>query len=155
MKLSIIRIFLLRLLFFLFLWTVLSAADFAEFIMVVCIVLLATLTSMYVMPRGFWSLRPVACLRFIPYFLCHSLMGGWDVAKRALRPSMPLSPGIIEFKTDASESQKALFAWCISLLPGTATIAIKEHSLSVHVLDRSLDVESSLHELEAKIKTSC
>jgi multicomponent Na+:H+ antiporter subunit E len=155
MKLTVIRVFLLRLIFFLFLWTVLSAADFDELLMVGCILLLATLTSMYVVPRGFWSLRPAACLRFIPYFLSHSLRGGWDVAKRAFLPSMPLSPGIIEFNTDTTESQKAMFAWSISLLPGTATIAINEHSLIVHVLDQSLDVESSLRELEVKVKTCC
>lgn len=155
MKLSTIVIFILRGVFFLLLWTVISGANFDELFMVIAIILLATLTSLYVLPRGYWSLRPMGCLRFLPYFLWHSLLGGWDVAKRALSPAMPLAPAVITFQTDTNEAQRVLLAWAISLLPGTASIAIEGQQLTIHVLDKHLEVETSLRVLEAKVKRCC
>ncbi len=144
-----------RLLAFTLLWTIVSAADFDEPLMVAAIVILATITSLYVLPRGSWRLRPSGCLAFVPWFLRHAIIGGWDVARRAFSPAMPLNPAVTEFKTDTSEAQKALFAWCISLLPGTATLSVGDDALIVHVLDQSLDVQGNLRELEARIKTCC
>ena len=144
-----------RLVAFTLLWTIVSAADFDEPLMVAAIVILATITSLYVLPRGSWRLRPAGCLAFVPWFLRHAIIGGWDVAKRAFQPSMPLQPAVLEFKTDTTDSQKALFAWSISLLPGTATLSVKEDGLIVHVLDQSLDNWKNLRELEEKIKTCC
>lgn len=104
----------IRLVLFALLWTVVSGADFDEPVMVAVIVLLATVCSLYVLPCRSWKLHPVGCLRFIPYFLRHSLAGGWDVAWRAYSPLMPLKPAVIQYQTTTSEAQKALFAWCIS-----------------------------------------
>ncbi len=155
MNTASIKIFAARLLLFIFLWAVVSGTDFDEPFMVAVIILLATATSIHVWPKGYWSFRPIGWLRFLPYFLWHSLLGGWDVAKRALSLSMPLAPAVIEFDTDTSELQKVLLGLTISLLPGTACIAVDGQKLIIHVLDRRLQVELAIRALESKIKACC
>ncbi|MBE0509552.1 MAG: Na+/H+ antiporter subunit E [Chromatiales bacterium] len=43
-------------------------------------------------------------LRFIPFFLLQSLLGGIDVARRAFHPRTPLSPTLIRYPLSLSES---------------------------------------------------
>ncbi len=145
------KTWLFRFLTFTVLWVILSGADFDVPWMVGVIILLAAATSIYVLPPGGASLRPLAVLCFFPYFLKQSLFGGWDVARRAFSPKMPLNPDLIVFSSALSKPQKVLLAWTASLLPGTAAIEVKADHLKIHVLDHGKAVEADLRELEARI----
>ena len=62
---------------------------------------------------------------------------------------MPLDPGFVEHPLELNlEEARVLFAWTVSLLPGTASAGLAERLLTVHALDRRDDVEEKLRRLE-------
>ncbi|MEF8794603.1 Na+/H+ antiporter subunit E [Thiohalorhabdus sp.] len=102
--------------------------------------------------RSPWPLRPLAWLTFGPWFVAQSLLGGWDVLRRAVRPDRPLDPELLDFPTRlTTPAARRLLAATISLLPGTLVARIHEAHLRVHVLDRGLPVRAALRRLERRI----
>lgn len=97
-----------------------------------------------------WSLR--GALVFAAFFLWQSLRGGWDVARRALSPGVALSPAMVFHPLQLPSGPSRLF-FCsvISLLPGTAVVAIAESHICVHVLDNSTCVAQELRALERRV----
>jgi multicomponent Na+:H+ antiporter subunit E len=87
----------------------------------------------------------------VPFFLWESLRGGADVALRALRPRLPLSPAIIQHRLRLPPGPApVMMASLVSLMPGTLAI-ISGHRLRVHVLDDGRDYRAELGRLEAKV----
>lgn len=115
--------------------------------------LAATANRRIAVPRAA-RFRLVGFLRFIPYFLRISLLGGVDVARRAFLPSMPIEPGFLKFplRLDPPGPGAAFFAAVISLIPGTLCV---EHeggqSVLVHVIDLQAPVNEELQRLEEKV----
>ena len=96
--------------------------------------------------------RPARLPRLLFYFARKSLLGGWDVARRAFAPSLPLAPGILRLELSfGAGAPTAVFAWLVSLTPGTAAAAIEGHVLVVHALDTRMAVEAQLRELERHV----
>lgn len=90
--------------------------------------------------------------KFLPFFLAQSALGGWDVALRAMRPSLPIDPGFIQFGLQLqTDTARVFFAWTVSLLPGTVSARLESDSLRIHVLTRSDDVKDRLQKLEKLI----
>ena len=80
-------------------------------------------------------------VRFVPFFLMRSLLGGVDVAWRAFHPGMPIAPEFIEYPLRLPPGLARVFmANTVSLLPGTMSTEIGENCLTVHVLDGRKDV---------------
>lgn len=108
-------------------------------------VLLAVITSLALLPSS-----PIVwfeLLRFVPFFLARSLLGGADVAWRAFHPAIPIAPDIIEYPLRLPPGLSRVFmANAASLLPGTLTAEIGADCLKVHVLDKQ---KNFLTELEA------
>jgi multicomponent Na+:H+ antiporter subunit E len=89
---------------------------------------------------------------FAPFFLAQSIRGGFDVARRALTPSLPLAPAFLEFRTRLPEgAPRVLFVNCISLLPGTFSAEVTGERVKVHLLAREDGAEERLARLEAKV----
>jgi multicomponent Na+:H+ antiporter subunit E len=44
-----------------------------------------------------------------------------------------------------------LFIWCVSLMPGTASVSVQERVLTVHVLDASIGAREKLRALERHV----
>lgn len=144
---TLFRAYLTRLLLFALLWWLLSGGAADSWYVGGVIVLLVTLLSVALAPPRAWSLAGL--LRFIPFFIRHSISGGVDVARRALSPAMPLQPELIDYRLSLSLSQSRLFmAGVISLLPGTLCADLQEERLLVHVLDRDSDYQRELARLE-------
>ena len=57
----------------------------------------ATWVSLRLLPPGAWRLRPLPLLRLAVRFLRQSIVGGVDVAWRALAPRMPLRVGTVAY----------------------------------------------------------
>lgn len=75
-------------------------------------------------------------IRFLPFFLLRSLLGGTDVAWRAFHPGMPIAPDLIEYPLRLPPGFSRVFmANTVSLLPGTMSTEIGRDYLKVHVLD--------------------
>jgi multicomponent Na+:H+ antiporter subunit E len=147
-----IKIGVARLPLFTALWLILTSGNLDQWPLALISVLAATAASVRLWPERSWRFRLVGVVRFAGYFLLQSTLGGWDVARRALQPSMPLDPGFVEhpFKLQLEEA-RVFFAWTVSLLPGTASASMRKDSLIVHALDRRDDVKEKLCELESYI----
>ena len=112
-----------------------------------------TYASFRLVPHAGQRIRLWGLIRFVPYFLCESVVGAVDVARRAFRPSMPLAPGMVHYqlRMPSDEVAAVFFVGIISLLPGTLCAVLDEDGVEVHVVDRTQPVEEQLAELEAVV----
>lgn len=98
------------------------------------------------------SFNGIALLKFIPFFIKHSLSGGIDVARRAFRPSLPLNPDLITFETTLSSGLPRFFMLCvINLLPGTLTTIYEANHLQIHILDKQSNFMQELNTIESHV----
>jgi multicomponent Na+:H+ antiporter subunit E len=131
------------------LWWALTGGDASTWLVGVPVVAAATAASHRLWPAGtgWWS--PVALLRFVAHFLRESVRGGVDVARRALSPSLPLDPGMIQVHCRLARGPAEVFLVdVLSLLPGTLSVDLDGSALTLHVLDRDAPVEEEVRELE-------
>lgn len=144
--------FLARLALMALIWLGLNGADWSSWIVGGPVVIAAAWISVKLLPAIPWHWSVGGALAFAGFFLRESLRGGWDVACRALSPKLALSPAIVCVPFHLPPGAARLF-FCsaISLLPGTAVVAIKEDNLCVHALDGSPRVEAELRELENRV----
>lgn len=95
--------------------------------------------------------RPGPLLRFAGWFLVESVRGGVDVARRALSPSLPIDPDLLELTTTLPEgAARVVLADAVSLLPGTVTIELDGDRVLVHALDAA-GTERGFREVEARL----
>jgi multicomponent Na+:H+ antiporter subunit E len=114
------------------------------------VILLALASSFILNPSGHRTLHGLP--RFLGFFLWHSLLGGIDVARRALHPQMPLAPAFVDFPLRLQdEAACVLLVNTINLLPGTVVAEFEEWRLLVHVLDRRLPILESLRTVEERV----
>jgi multicomponent Na+:H+ antiporter subunit E len=147
-----IQSLIVRALVFTALWALLSKNTWNSWPLAAVAILGGLATSLTLWPTGSWKWRFRALLRFIPFFLWESLAGGLDVARRAFSPRMPLDPAFIEWPLRLqSESGQVFFAWTVSLLPGTASVRLKNSHLKIHVLDQRLPIVEKLREVEDRV----
>jgi multicomponent Na+:H+ antiporter subunit E len=134
------------------LWLGFNGTDWNSWIVGGPVVLAAAGLSVKLLPilSGRWS--PRGAIAFAGFFVRESLRGGWDVAWRAFSSKPSLSPGILCFPSRLPEGTARLwFCGTISLLPGTAVVAIAEKEICVHVLDITPHAEEELRELERRV----
>lgn len=113
-------------------------------------VLVATMTSVLLHSPA--TLLWYELFRFVPFFLIHSLIGGADVAWRAIHPRMPIAPHFIKYPIQLPSGLPRVFmANTVSLLPGTLSVDLASSYLMVHVLAERNDVVSELSKLEQRV----
>lgn len=95
----------------------------------------------------------VPAARYYPWLIVEILKSAWAVTKASLDPRLPISPTL----TRVHASQKtpegvATYANSITLTPGTITVGVKAHELTVHALvqDGARDLEAG--GMDAKVK---
>jgi len=93
----------------------------------------------------------LALPRLAGHFLLQSVVAGFDVARRAFDPRMPLQPGFVPYPLSFPPgSARNVFASWTSLMPGTVPVADDGEVLLYHCLDvgqpiaRQLGVEEAL-----------
>ncbi len=97
-------------------------------------------------------LHPLGAAAFIPWFLLRAFQGGLDVAIRAFSPGLPLAPATLHYRIRLPEGgSRTLFVNTISLLPGTFSADLSGDRVTVHLLARTEEAESTLAELEGKV----
>lgn len=121
----------------------------------------AVLLTLAVAPAAGWlslrllpATRPLrlwALLAMAPGFVGRSLLGGLDVARRALDPRLPLDPGWIEVEVDLPDGGRVALGGELSLMPGTLAAGSDRGLLLVHVLDRTQDVEGAVRSEAARL----
>jgi multicomponent Na+:H+ antiporter subunit E len=97
-------------------------------------------------------LFPLRLAAFLPWFLGLAVRGGIDVARRALSPSLPLSPDLLDYRLRIpAGAARVFFVNAISLLPGTFSTELRDDALTVHLLAREAGDEGSLRALEDRV----
>ena len=90
--------------------------------------------------------------RFLPYFVWNSLLGGIDVAWRALHPRLPIEPRLLEYEMALDlPAARILMANTVTLLPGTLSADLRGRILVVHVLDGHSSIAERLADLERRV----
>ena len=141
-----------RVLLFAAIWLVLAGTDPGSWLVGVPAVVLAVVTAERLTRHGNPGVSPLGLLRFVPFFLWESVLGGIDVANRVLRPKMRVDPGFVQYPVRlASPSATVFFLDSISLLPGTLSADLRAGSIHVHVLDVGADSVTPLQRLERRV----
>lgn len=130
-------------------WVVLTGGSFAYWGLGLLVIGAATVTSLLTMPAGAWPWSPAGLARFVPYFAWQSLRGGYDVARRALHPRLPIHPGVVQYRLRLPDGPwRVFFVNALSLMPGTATLSLEADILEVHALDRTAQIANDIRKLE-------
>ena len=139
-----------RTVLFALLWWILTEGAVNSWLVGAPVVLFAVLVSGVLLPGVSWSLSGL--VRFVPFFLWRSLYGGVDVARRALHPRLPISPGLLDYRWRLPPGLPRVFmANTVSLLPGTLSAELDDVYLHVHVLDETGAFTSELQVVEERV----
>jgi multicomponent Na+:H+ antiporter subunit E len=131
-------------LFFVF-WLMIAGYDPAGLPIGAAAAVLATCASLRLMPPTDVRLRPLALAGFVLHFLGQSIRSGVQVAGLAFRPSMPIRPGFVTYRTHLSGGTLSAFCALSSLLPGTLPMGSEEQGgLLIHCLDVDQPVAADL-----------
>ena len=130
---------------FMGLWVVLIGTSPSDLIAGVLGSAAATWTSLALLPPGPHRVRLTALLSLIPRFLWKSVVAGWDVARRALDPRLPLRTGFVSYPARFRNGPaRNAFASYSSLLPGTLPVEDDGETLIYHCLDIGQPVAAEL-----------
>lgn len=135
------------------LWTTLNGADVRSWIVGGPAVLAGGWIANRLGTGERWRLSAAGLARFMVFFLVESTRGGWDVARRAVSPRMPLRPGIVCYPVRLpAGAARVFFYGVISLLPGTAVVRVDENQVCVHALEAvSEESSGALRVLEDRV----
>jgi len=137
---------------FLALWLILSGFESRDLVIGVPVAILATWTSLRLLPSRPGRLHPLALTALVFRFLYQSVVAGIDVARRALDPRLPLRTGFVTYRTRLPPGPaRNAFAALTSLLPGTVPVGDENGCLLYHCLDTEQPVESQLQAEEAAL----
>ena len=105
----------------------------------------ATWASLVLLPAGAQPVRLLPMLTLLPRFFWQSLLAGWDVARRAFAPRLPLRPGFVAYRCAHRRGHfRNTFATISSLLPGTLPCSEDDEHLIFHCLDVGQPVSDQL-----------
>ena len=136
--------------FFAVLWWILSGGAMESWLIGMPMVLVAAWLSLRLWAEA--PLSPRGLARFLPWFAYQSLAGATDVALRALRPRMPLHPGLVRHRLRLPQGAcRVSIANVISMLPGTLSADLDGEELVIHALDTRQDLHAMVVDLEPRI----
>lgn len=99
------------------------------------VVAAATLASLATTAPRSLRLRPRAFAWLVGTFLSGSFRGGWDVARRALSPRLPLSPVLIHYSMRLEPGfEQRVFTSLVTLMPGTLSADVLGQDVRIHAL---------------------
>lgn len=105
----------------------------------------ATWVSLHLFKPESGRFRYGKLLALFPHFIWVSVLAGFDVARRAFDPRLPLQPGFVSCPLDFPPGlARNTFATFTSLMPGTVSISEGGADLLYHCLDTSQPVLEQL-----------
>ncbi len=140
------RIAAIRGLFFLALWLALMpSAKPGNLAVGLVATILATWTSLRLLPPAAGQFRVFALLAYLPHFLWQSVLAGLDIARRAFDPRMPLRPGFVSYPTALPPGRsRNEFKSLTSLLPGSVPCGEEPDAIIFHCLDTDQPVAAQI-----------
>lgn len=145
-----------RLVVFAALWWMLIEGDASQWSYAIVLVPLAVAVSLLVLPPVSPAPRPlrrmVALVRLTGWFGWRSVIGGIDVARRALGPREWVQPQFVrcDLRIGAGASRIAVVN-LMNLMPGSLSVRIGESALDVHVLHPDIEVSQTVAQLERRV----
>lgn len=127
---------LTRLAIFAVLWVVLTggAADALPYGAVT--VLAAAGLSLWLYAADLPQVAVWRVVRFLPRFLMQGVLGGLDVARRAVDPRLPMTPGWVDLPLSSRhDAANVLLGGVVSILPGTLAAGPGGDVMEVHALN--------------------
>ena len=132
----VVRTALVRWALFLVFWVALIGFSLSALVVGVVAAGGATWASLYLLPPGPQRVRLLPLVALLPRFLWQSLVAGWDVARRAFDPRLPLRPGFVTYRSGHAPGHlRNTFATISSLMPGTLPCDETEGEIIFHCLD--------------------
>lgn len=137
-------------------WLVLTDARLADMPVGLLAAFLGALASRSLAPQTLATPRAGALLAYCVRFLRQSVLAGFDIARRAFSPSLPLKPGMARFAPSLPPgAARTLFADLASMAPGTLpTGETADGSMEIHCLDTDIDAAAQLADDEARLKSA-
>lgn len=134
------------------LWIVLMGAKPGDLLMGVPVAVAAAWLSVRLLPPAMLTIRLLPLLALVPRFLWQSLVAGWDVARRAFDPRLPLKPGLLIYRTGLPPgARRNAFTGYTSLLPGTVPCGSDTDGVVYHCLDVGQPVLEELAQEEQRL----
>lgn len=96
--------------------------------------------------------RAVAAVTLVAWFLGRSVVGGVDVARRALARPVDLEPGFVEHRLRLpAGAARVLVVQLMNLMPGSLSAELDDDRVLLHSLHTELPVLEQIEELESRI----
>lgn len=136
---------------FLALWLVLTGLDPGGLVFGGVAVVAASALSLRLLPpaRG---RAPWRALPMLPAFFWRSLLGGIDVARRALDPRLPLAPAWQRVPARLGAGGRFLIGAEFSLMPGTLVAGCSGDCYLVHLLDARQPIAADIATEETRLR---
>ncbi|MDP1647453.1 MAG: Na+/H+ antiporter subunit E [Rubrivivax sp.] len=116
------------------------------------VIVLAVAASLALQPTPRVRISLPALFPFLTFFALRSVHAGFDVARRALSPRLPIAPSLVDLRLRLPPGPSRVFlADIMSLLPGTLSADLVDDRLRLHVLDTRLPTEQGLRAAEAVV----
>jgi multicomponent Na+:H+ antiporter subunit E len=141
-----------RFVLFLGFWVALAGAAPADLAVGVPAAAGAVWLSLRLVPRVRRPLRFGALARFLLRLALQALVAGFDVARRAFAPRLPLAPGLVAYQTSLPPGlAREAFRAAMSLQPGTLPVSAgRDGPILFHCLDATQPVAAQLAAEEAR-----
>ena len=141
---------IVRMLFFSFIWWVLTNGDPSSWWIGLPAVILSAIVSIRLLPPE--RIVFLRLLAFIPLFLIYSFKGALDVALRVFDPRLSISPDMVKYSLILPHGLPRVFMVnLVNLIPGTLTVQLKENVLTIHIMDIRDDFKTELIALEKQV----
>jgi len=83
-----------------------------------------------------FSPKIIYVIQYFFVFIWALVKSNFSMARRVISPSLPINPGIVEFKTKlTNDTAKLILANSITLTPGTLTVDLKGDDFFIHWID--------------------
>lgn len=116
------------------LWLLISDANGLVFGLVCALAATGLSLWLQLPPVG---LRLLYLPHFLLFFLTETLLGAWDVARRALHPQLPLDPAWVSYAlTCPNPRVRLVLSAMVGLMPGTLSTHVDDKNLYLHILDQ-------------------
>ena len=137
---------------FALIWFLLTGHEWQSWLIGAPVAVMAAWSTLQLRSSAEGRLNLSGLLKFLPYFIRESVLGGIDVASRVMRPKMRIAPGFLTYRMRLTQPPaRRLFVNSLSLLPGTLTADLDGASVYIHALDRHLDLSDELRRLEQMV----
>ncbi|MBT5058767.1 MAG: Na+/H+ antiporter subunit E [Gemmatimonadetes bacterium] len=89
---------------------------------------------------------------YVPWLVWAIVKSNIDVARRILRPSLPISPRLVKIKaSQQNDLGRVVYANSITLTPGTVTVDIEGDELTIHALTAEAEADLLTGEMDRRV----